>query len=70
MTTFTQSSPRQPARRPGLVAGLLHLFAVRRSRHTLAALDDKALKDIGLSRSDVAQEVNRPFWDAPQSWKS
>jgi uncharacterized protein YjiS (DUF1127 family) len=70
MTTLTQISRRQPALRQGLFSGLLHLFAVRRSRNTLAALDDKALKDIGLSRSDVAEEVNRTFWDAPHSWKS
>jgi uncharacterized protein YjiS (DUF1127 family) len=31
----------------------------------LAMLDDLALKDLGLSRSDVLQESERPFWDDP-----
>jgi uncharacterized protein YjiS (DUF1127 family) len=34
-------------------------------RRRLAALSDAALKDIGLSRADVFQEVERPFWDDP-----
>jgi uncharacterized protein YjiS (DUF1127 family) len=28
-------------------------------------LDDAALKDIGLSRGDILQESERPFWDDP-----
>ena len=31
----------------------------------LAMLDDAALKDLGLSRADVIQESERPFWDDP-----
>ncbi|WP_447592295.1 DUF1127 domain-containing protein [Aquipseudomonas campi] len=34
-------------------------------RRRLAALDERALKDIGLSRADVEQESRRPFWDDP-----
>ena len=33
-------------------------------RHALALLDDRMLKDIGLSRTDVQSEVSRPFWSA------
>jgi uncharacterized protein YjiS (DUF1127 family) len=36
-----------------------------RQRRQLAALNDAALKDIGLSRADVMQETERPFWDDP-----
>ncbi len=34
-----------------------------RDRRTLAALDERTLKDIGLSRYDVAAELaRRPWW--------
>ena len=36
-----------------------------RQRRQLASLGDAALKDLGLSRGDVMQEVERPFWDDP-----
>ena len=31
-------------------------------RHALAMLDDRQLKDIGLSRADIVREISRPFW--------
>lgn len=34
-------------------------------RRYLASMPDATLKDLGLSRSDVEQEVQRPFWDDP-----
>jgi uncharacterized protein YjiS (DUF1127 family) len=33
-----------------------------KSRNRLAAMDAYGLKDIGLSRCDAWQEVNKPFW--------
>lgn len=36
-----------------------------RQRRQLAMLDGVALKDLGLSRADVQQESERPFWDDP-----
>lgn len=36
-----------------------------KQRRQLAMLDDAALKDMGLSRADVQQESERPFWDDP-----
>jgi uncharacterized protein YjiS (DUF1127 family) len=33
-----------------------------RQRHDLATLDDRLLKDIGLSRADAARESAKPFW--------
>ena len=33
-----------------------------RSRQALAKLDDRMLDDIGLSRADVADEIEKPFW--------
>lgn len=32
------------------------------TRAQLARLDDRMLKDIGLSRSDAAFEARKPFW--------
>lgn len=34
----------------------------QRERQQLLALDDRQLKDIGLSRADVYQEWSKPFW--------
>lgn len=34
-------------------------------RALIARLSDEALKDLGLSRADVARETGRPFWDDP-----
>ena len=33
-----------------------------RERSHLLSLDDRALKDIGLSRCDVAEIADHPFW--------
>ncbi len=33
-----------------------------RQRSLLAGMSDEALKDIGLSRADIQEEVERPFW--------
>jgi len=33
-----------------------------RQRRHLGELDDRLLRDIGLSRAEVEQEVSRPFW--------
>ena len=33
-----------------------------RSRHLLLQLDDRMLRDVGLSRSDVDRECNKHFW--------
>jgi uncharacterized protein YjiS (DUF1127 family) len=38
---------------------------LHRERVVLASLSDDALKDIGLSRADVYEEIDRPFWDDP-----
>ncbi len=33
-----------------------------RQRRRLSELDDRMLKDIGLSRADVHREIEKPFW--------
>ncbi|HYD70688.1 DUF1127 domain-containing protein [Azospirillum sp.] len=34
------------------------------TRHELAQLDERMLRDIGISRLDVEGEVSKPFWRA------
>jgi uncharacterized protein YjiS (DUF1127 family) len=54
------------SRRPaGLLAFVETLLAWQdraRQRNTLAAMDDRLLRDIGLTRGDVEIEVQKPFW--------
>lgn len=33
-----------------------------RERDALAMLDERGLRDIGLSRADIAAEIYKPFW--------
>ncbi len=49
-----------------LIGGQLYRWwQLAEQRRRLAMLDDAALKDLGLSRADVIQESERPFWDDP-----
>ncbi len=58
-------SPRLP-----LIAVLALRFAAtvtkwerqRRSRVNLSKLDDRMLRDVGLTRHQANREANRPFW--------
>ncbi len=38
---------------------------VRRERRLLRGLDERMLKDIGLTSGDVEREAGRSFWDVP-----
>ena len=46
----------------GMLAWLRDCHAVYRQRRELLALDDRMLKDIGLSRADAFREGSKPFW--------
>lgn len=45
---------------------LLRWWNLAQQRHRLAQLDERALKDIGISRAEAEQEAQRPFWDEPK----
>ena len=38
-------------------------YQISRERAALARLDERALKDIGVSRGEAEAEADRPFWD-------
>jgi uncharacterized protein YjiS (DUF1127 family) len=44
------------------VERLLLWHEIARQRRHLAAMDDRMLRDIGLTRVDVAGETEKPFW--------
>lgn len=46
--------------RPGYWA---QFYVIRRSRRSLANLDDRMLRDIGISRRDAVHEAGRWRWD-------
>jgi uncharacterized protein YjiS (DUF1127 family) len=46
-----------------LVLALLRWQELARQRRRLLAMDDRMLKDLGLSRADAHREGQRPFWD-------
>lgn len=41
---------------------ILHWGELHRQRLHLAELDERMLRDIGLSRADVQTEIEKPFW--------
>lgn len=42
---------------------LLRWLELAQQRRRLLALDDRMLKDIGITRAEAMQEGTRPFWD-------
>lgn len=49
----------------GMAAAFLREWLHRRRyRAYLAAMDDRGLRDIGLTRGDAEREAERPFWEA------
>jgi uncharacterized protein YjiS (DUF1127 family) len=47
------------------LAETVHVWRHRyQTRHELAAWSERDLHDIGLSRSDIAGETDKPFWRA------
>ena len=63
---FQLCNVRGPAAPRRLLSNLLSRFLGwrerARSRHLLLQLDDRMLRDVGLSRSDVDHECAKHFW--------
>ena len=53
---------RPAARWPHIVDMFLTWSERAAQRRMLAGLDDRLLKDVGLSRADVAHEAGKRFW--------
>jgi uncharacterized protein YjiS (DUF1127 family) len=52
------------------LAMLLYWHDVSRQRRALLELDDRMLRDIGITRADAEHEARRPFWDgAAEKWR-
>ncbi len=47
----------------------LSCLDVARQRRQLLSLDERKLKDVGISRTDAIREANRQFWDIPEHLK-
>jgi uncharacterized protein YjiS (DUF1127 family) len=45
-----------------LVAWIRSALERSKQRRALAELDDRALRDIGISRSEALYEAGKPFW--------
>ncbi len=61
--TVTKLSAPRPKGLTGGVFGLLLNWQERwRERRQLGAIEDRILKDIGLSRADIHREAQKPFW--------
>jgi uncharacterized protein YjiS (DUF1127 family) len=48
-----------------LALALLRWRELARQRRRLLSLDDRMLKDIGITRAEAMREGTRPFWDTP-----
>jgi hypothetical protein len=68
--SLTQTLPLTRLTLPRLsIPPLGVLVNLLRSRHQLRMLDDRMLRDIGVSRAQAEAESLRPVWDVPPTWK-
>lgn len=53
----------------GWLGWLAMMLRAIETRHRLAQMDDRMLKDIGITRSEALEEANRAPWDfGPRGW--
>lgn len=64
------SHPQAVSRRhKGIFSVFTKLDALYRQRRALDRLDAHLRRDVGLSDTDINNEVNRPVWDIPAWWQ-
>jgi uncharacterized protein YjiS (DUF1127 family) len=51
-------------------ARLLEWHELAQERRALLALDDRMLKDIGVTRAEAEREASRPFWSYGPDFRS
>jgi uncharacterized protein YjiS (DUF1127 family) len=61
VTPETACPPQVPRRRSAM-GWLLEAWERRRTRDYLTQLDDRMLKDIGVTRVEARREASKPFW--------
>ena len=59
---FLAGAAKRPAGFADLVAWLGRIRLRTRGRGSLVELDDRLLRDIGVSRAEARRESNKPFW--------
>ncbi|MDG4649316.1 DUF1127 domain-containing protein [Roseibacterium sp. SDUM158017] len=63
------ASSRTATAHPSLAARIGAAVAVWRQRRTLAELPDHLRQDLGLTETQIQQELRRPVWVVPQYWR-
>ena len=62
---YRTATPRtSPSLSKRVWMGLQQAVTLHRTRQLLAAMDDRALSDIGVTRAQVGHAVDHPIWDA------
>ena len=52
--------------RNGIRQALAYMYRVATTRQGLAELDERMLKDLGVSRAQAQFELSRPIWKLPR----
>ena len=63
LTSAASAAPAAPAKRGGWLAWLTRTLRAIETRRHLTEMDDRMLKDIGITRMDARIEANRSPWD-------